>query len=66
MAKKTQSYDVVFNLIAKGGDQAKTRMTEIVKLAQKLGKNDLADEINGGLKAIEDTYSDIITRVFSS
>ena len=65
MAKKTQSYDVVFNLIAKGGDQAKTRMAEIVELAQKLGKNDLADEINGGLKAIEDTYSDIITRVFS-
>ena len=65
MAKKTQSYDVVFNLIAKGGDQAKTRMTEIVKLAQKLGKNDLADEITGELKAIEDTYSDIITRVFS-
>ena len=65
MAKKTQSYDVVFNLIAKGGDQAKTRMTEIVKLAQKLGKNDLADEVTGGLKAIEDTYGDIITRVFS-
>ena len=47
MARKTQSYDVVFNLIAKGGDQAKTRMAEIVELAQKLGKDDLADEING-------------------
>ena len=65
MARKTQSYDVVFNLIAKGGDQAKARMTEIVKLAQKLGNDTLAKNIAGGLSEIESTYGDIITRTLS-
>ena len=66
MAGTIQSYKIVFDFVAKGGDQAKTQIENLIKLANQAGQTNLADSLTKRTDRINEIYDQVVNRTITA
>ena len=64
--KKTQNYEIVYNLIARGGQQLISQIQTLAKLTKSIGKDDLSNKYSTSFNKINEIIRNFTSGAYNA